>query len=79
MVCTTTPGPSVMDHYELLREFIDGTDRMNSSLMVVLTDPDFLNEEGRGYGIYQALRGRIVDEVRDRTLANPMSSLVRLA
>ena len=71
--------PSVMDHYELLREFIDGTDRMNSSLMVVLTDPDFLNEEGRGYGIYQALRGRIADEVRDRTLANPMSSLVRLA
>ena len=73
----------VMDHYELLREFIDGTDRLEGFLMVVLADEDFLDEDihspSRGYGIYQALRGRIADEVRDRSQANPMSALVRLA
>ncbi len=50
----------VMDHYELLREFIDGTDRLEGLLMVVLANDDFLNEDtespSRGYGIYQALR-----------------------
>ena len=73
----------VMDHYELLREFIDGTDRLEGLLMIVLAEGDFLDEgqdsPSRGYGIYQALRGRIADEVRDRSQANPMSALVRLA
>ena len=72
----------VMDHYELLREFIDGTDRLEGLLLVVLAEEDFLDEDqyspSRGYGIYQALRGRIADEVRDRTQVNPMSALVRL-
>lgn len=71
----------VMDHYELLREFIDGTDRLESFLMVVIADEEFLNDDrsGKGLGIYQALMGRIADEVRDRSQANPMSTLVRLA
>ena len=75
--------PMAMDHYELLREFIDGTDRLESFLMVVLADEDFLDEgagrSDRGMGIYRALMGRIADEVRDRTLINPMSALVRLS
>ena len=75
--------PMVMDHYELLREFIDSTDRLESLLMVVLADEAFLEEStsrsDRGMGIYQALRGRIADEVRDRHQANPMAALVRLA
>jgi len=72
---------SAMDHYELLREFIDGTDRLEGCLMVVLANTDFLDEEtaGKGFGIYPALKYRIIDEVRDRTLVNPMASLVRLA
>lgn len=72
---------AVMDHYELLREFIDGIDRLESCLMVVVADPDFLDEDpsGKGFGIYQALMGRVIDEVRDRSLVNPMSSLVRLS
>ena len=72
---------AVMDHYELLREFIDGTDRLESCLMVVVTNTAFLDEDnvGKGFGIYQALMGRIIDEVRDRSLVNPMSSLVRLS
>ena len=73
--------PAVLDHYELLREFIDGTDRLEGLLMVVLAKDDFLDEDiaGRGYAIYRALRGRIADEVRGRSQANPMSTLVRLA
>ena len=76
--------PAVMDHYELLREFIDGTDRLEGFLMIVVADNDFLDEDAdrsrsRGVGIYQALMGRIADEVRGRSQANPMSALVRIA
>jgi hypothetical protein len=72
---------SVMDHYELLREFIDSTDRLEGLLMVVLANEGFLDpdEQGKGYVIYRALMGRIADEVRARSQANPMSTLVRLA
>ena len=73
--------PAVIDHYELLREFIDGADRLEGCLMVVVTNTAFLDDNplGRGFGAYQALMGRIIDEVRDRSLVNPMSSLIRLA
>ena len=72
---------AVMDHYELLRELIDGTDRLEGLLMAVLADEAFLDEDtrGKGFFIYQALRNRIADEVRSRTQANPMATLVRLA
>ena len=72
-----------MEHYELLREFIDGLDRLTGTLLVVLTNQDFLDESGtrgsRGYGIYQALRTRVMNDVRDKNLANPVASLVRLS
>ena len=70
----------VMDAYELLRQFIDGTDRLESCLIVVVPHPDFLEEAvlGRGLAIYPALKFRVYDEVRDRNLVNPMASLVRL-
>ena len=72
---------AVMDHYELLRELIDSTDRLAGLLMVVLASEDFLDDDprGKGFPIYQALRGRIADEVRSNTQANPMATLVRLA
>ena len=72
---------AVMDHYELVRELIDGTDRLEGLLLVVLADEGFLDEDirGKGFCIYQALRSRIADEVRSRTQANPMATLVRLA
>lgn len=70
-----------VDHYELLREFIDGTDRLTGALMVVATDRNFLDEgaRSRGYGIYSALRTRVMNDVRDRNLINPVASLVRLS
>jgi hypothetical protein len=70
-----------MDHYELMRELIDSTDRLEGVLMVVLADEGFLDLElrGKGFFIYQALYARIGDEVQDRNQANPCSTLVRLA
>ena len=72
--------PATMDHYELMRELIDSTDRLEGVLMVVLADEDFLDQElrGKGFFIYQALYARISDEVQDRNQANPFSTLVRL-
>ena len=73
--------PATMDHYELMRELIDSTDRLGGVLMVVLADEDFLDTElrGKGFFIYQALYARISDEVQDRNQGNPFSTLVRLA
>ena len=70
-----------MDHYELLREFVDDIDRLSGTLLLVVTNDDFLDENAasRGYGIYQALRTRVMDDVRDRNLVNPVASLVRLS
>ena len=73
----------VLEHYELLREFIDTTDRLTGALLVVVTTGDFVDEEAgsrnRGFGIYQALMTRVIDDVRDRNLVNPVASLVRLS
>ena len=69
-----------MDHYEVLREFVDTTDQLTGALMVVVTNYDFLDESGpKGYHIYQALMTRIMDDVHDRNQVNPMASLVRLS
>jgi hypothetical protein len=72
---------ALLDAYEVLREFIDATDRLNGCLMVVVPDFSFLEEDqwGRGMGRYQALQFRIFDEVHDQRRVNPMGSLVRLA
>ena len=71
---------AVLDTYEVLRQFIDSTDRLQGCLVVVVPDPDFLDEDGfgRGIGAYEALKFRVFDEVRDERLVNPMASLVRL-
>ena len=69
-----------MDHYELLREFIDDVDRLSGSLLVTLTDYTFVDEQSaRGWAIYPALRTRVMDDVRDRNIANPVAALVRLS
>ena len=73
----------VLEHYELLREFVDSTDRLTATMLVVVTSNEFLEEEAgsrsRGFGIYQALMTRVIDDVRDRNLVNPVASLVRIS
>lgn len=70
-----------MDHYELLREFVDGTGRLTGSFIVLATNEDFLDQSAnfRGFGIYPALMTRVMDDVRDKNLVNPVASLIRLA
>ena len=75
--------PMTIEHYELLREFIDSIDRLTATLLIVVANNAFLDDGGerrsRGYGIYQALRTRVMDDVRDRNRVNPIAALVRLA
>lgn len=72
--------PAVLDAYEVLRQFIDGTDEMEGLLFIVLASKDFLNDDRRGLSRYDALKLRIwVDDVRDKQRQNPLASLVRLA
>ncbi len=71
---------SLVDAYEVFRQFVDTTDHLTGVLIVVATDEGFLDIEtgSRGLGAYPALMNRVYDEVRDRNLVNPMSSLVRI-
>ena len=46
--------------------------------MTVLCAPEFLTDQNRGVDAYQALKLRIIDEVRDLRRDNPYSSLIRL-
>jgi hypothetical protein len=62
-----------------LREFIDGADRVSGYFMAVLPGADFLEDQSRGLGAYEALKFRVIDEIRDKRLVNPMASLVRIA
>ena len=70
----------VMDHYELLREFIDDVNRLSGTLLVTLTNNEFIDIDApKGWAIYPALRTRVMDDVRDKIIANPVASLVRLS
>lgn len=72
--------PALLDAYEVLRQFIDGTDEMEGCLIVVLASKEFLDlDDKRGLRSYDALKLRIWDEVRDRQRQNPLASLQRLA
>ena len=72
-----------LEHYQLLREFVDRVDQLKSALLLVVTNREFLDESpvrsSRGYGIYDALRTRVMDDVRDRNRVNPLSSLIQLS
>jgi len=69
---------ATLDAYEMLRQFIDGTDELESFLLVVHMPPEFLTDGRRGLNRYEALKLRIWDEVRDRQYQNPLGALIRL-
>ncbi len=69
---------ATLDAYEMLRQFIDGTDELESLLLVVSVPPGFLTDTKRGLSRYEALKLRIWDEVRDRQYQNPLGALIRL-
>lgn len=72
-----TPN-TVLDAYEVLRQFIDTTDELEACFIVVVAPTEFLDDQRRGLEKYAPLQTRIWDEVHDRTRANPLSSLIRL-
>ena len=69
---------NAMDTYEVLRQFIDSAERLSHCLLTVVADARFLQPEGKGIELYQALKYRVYDEVHDKRRANPLGSLVRL-
>lgn len=69
---------AAMDAYEVLRQFIDETDDLESCLIVVTAQRDILTDEKRGLARYDALKLRVWDEVHDRGRVNPLASLVRI-
>lgn len=72
----------LLDAYEVLRQFVDLTDRMNGCFIVAMPAAEFLDVESsspaRGIGVYDALKFRVYDEVHDLRLVNPMGALIRL-
>ncbi len=70
---------ATLDAYEMLRQFIDGTDELESLLLVVSVPSEFLTDTRRGLNRYEALKLRIWDEVRDRKYQNPLGALIRLS
>ena len=71
---------TVLECYEVLRQFLDGVDDSAYMMIVVVAPPSFADEDySRSVDRYQALKLRIWDEVRDRRLANPLAPMVRLA
>jgi hypothetical protein len=70
---------AVLDTYEVLRQFIDGADRLEGCLIAVVPDITFLEDHARGISAYEALKFRVFDEIHDRHLLNPMASLARIA
>ena len=69
---------AVMDAYEMLRQFIDGSDEIEGLLVVVVTSQTFLSDQRMGLNRYEALKLRIWDDVRDKTRQNPFAPMVRL-
>jgi len=71
---------ALLDAYEVLRQFIDSIDDLEGVFIVGVADSSILDPDRRSRGLvaYQALRNRVYDEVRDRTHANPVGSLVRI-
>jgi hypothetical protein len=70
---------AVLDLYDTLRQFIDGVDAHVGCLTVVLAPAAFLNDPRRGIDRYEALKLRILDDVRDKYQQNPLAPMVRLA
>ncbi|MDH5775279.1 MAG: ATP-binding protein [Nitrospirota bacterium] len=69
---------AVMDAYEMLRQFIDGSDEMEGLLLVVITPKAFLTDQRLGLNRYEALKLRIWDDVRDKSHPNPFAPMVRI-
>jgi hypothetical protein len=69
---------TALDTYELLRQFIDGTDELSHLLVIAVFGPGLLDHPKRSLDHYMALKMRLVDDVHDRDYRNPLNAMVRL-
>ncbi|MGB0909949.1 MAG: BREX system ATP-binding domain-containing protein, partial [Nitrospirales bacterium] len=70
---------AVLDAYEMLRQFIDGTDEIEGLFLVVIAPCEFLTNQRLGLNRYEALKLRIWDDVRDKHRQNPLAPMLRLS
>jgi hypothetical protein len=70
---------AVLDAYEVLRVFIDETDEAAHLLVLAFTGPGFTEDPRRGLDAYDALKLRLVNDVRGVKRDNPLNAMVRVA
>ncbi len=69
---------AILDAYESIRQLIDNSNEFANIATFVCVPPEFITDRNRGLDLYQALKLRIYDEVRDENRDNPFGTLVRL-
>ncbi len=70
--------PTIMDTFESIRQLVDGINEVSNFFTAVITDSRFILDQTRGVEVYQALKLRIIDEIRDANRENAFTTLVRL-
>ena len=70
---------AALDAYEILRQFIDEAEELESTFISVLAPPDFLFDDSKGLNSYDALRFRLSDDAHDRRRPNPLAPMLRIA
>jgi hypothetical protein len=70
---------AVMDSYEVLRQLVDDTERMEGLILVVFADSEFIDgDPKRSIDAYTALKMRVWADVHARMRDNPLAPLVLL-
>jgi len=69
---------NVKDCYEVLRQFIDDTDKSSNLMMIVVAGPELLSDAKRSLDIYDALKQRTYDDVKVKDYVNPLNMLVSI-
>jgi hypothetical protein len=71
---------SILDAFEVLRQLIDETDRLEGVFLVLTAPPAMVDGEDvrRTFNQYPALKGRISIDVQARQHDNPLAPLVRI-
>ncbi len=69
---------TIMDTFESIRQLVDGINEVSNFFTAVITDSRFILDQTRGVEVYQALKLRIIDEIRDANRENAFTTLVRL-
>jgi hypothetical protein len=67
---------ALLDLYEMLRQFIDETEEMSNLAIVAVASRGIIDNPKLSYDNYDAFKMRVVNDVRDRIIDNPLNTLV---